>query len=67
MKRNDVEKILEAAEECFPIMIAMSKYDEAMFIGVICAMVEMYAMLNNIDKIKLAAMIYANLRTNDHE
>ena len=68
MKRKELaEKALGVANETFPIMIKMSKYDESMFVGVVSAMIEMYAMLNNINKIELATLVYANLRTNDHE
>ena len=57
MKRNDVEKILEAANETFPAICAMLKYDEVVFAGVVSAMIEMYAKYHEIDKIELLIRI----------
>lgn len=67
MNREDELKALKAAQDTFTIAIKMLDYEEALFNGTICAMIESYAEYNNIDKFKLTAKIYANLRMNDHE
>ena len=66
MKRGDV-KAYKAAQETFITMLKMMDYEEAVFNGTICAMIDSYAEYNNIDKFKLTAKIYANLKVNDHE
>lgn len=63
MNRKElIEKILEAANETYPIMIKMTDYDESIFAVTICAMIDMYAQCNDIDKIKVATRIYEELR-----
>ena len=66
MKRGD-EKAHKAAQETFITILKMMDYEEALFIGTICAMIESYAEYNNIDKFKLTVKIYENLKENAHE
>ena len=58
-------RILEIADETFPTMVAMTEYEETDFLGVICAMIDMYAELNGRNKVDLAKQIYKELKEDE--